>query len=207
MADGAHGREPGSPARPPRWPGRLRVGIAVASVAELLVLIATDGWLPDGTVPLLANLAVLGALAAGARTGPSTSSSAVRAIRDPGRAPLGTRFAAAVLGWCLGALVVLLAAPSGALLGQAIAAAPLLLLAIPAPWSFGFTASGAAWGRRHWIAYGIASLAVLLAAPLVPRAGEGAAPLAFGLGIAATLPLIVVAFIRPLTEPAPAPDE
>lgn len=197
--------EPGADARGsaqlPRWPGRLALAVAIASLVELLALIAADGWLPDGLVLLLVNLVVLGALVSGARRGarepvPGT---------DPARAPIGTRFATAVLGWCLGALVVLLAAAPDARAAQLAFAAPLLLLAIPAPWEFCFPRAGARWGRRHWIALGIAEVSVLVAAALVPHSDGAAAPLAFGLGVAATLPLIAVAFLRPIGEAGPEP--
>ncbi|KKI22228.1 MULTISPECIES: hypothetical protein [unclassified Leucobacter] len=188
-------------ARLPRWPERLALAVLVASIVELLVLIAVDGWLPDGLVLLLVNLVVLGALASGARRGAREPIPGA----DPARAPIGTRFATAVLGWCLGALVVLLAAAPDARAAQLAFAGPLLLLAIPAPWEFCFPRAGTRWGRRHWIALGIADAAVLVAAVLVPHSGGAAAPLAFGLGVAATLPLIAVAFLRPLGEVGSAP--
>lgn len=188
-------------ARLPRWPPRLALAVVIASLLELLVLIAADGRLPDGLLLLLTNLAVFGALGAGARRGARDPIPGA----DPARAPLGTRFATAVLGWCLGALVVLLAAAPDARAAQLAFAAPLLLLSIPAPWEFCFVRAGARWGRRHWIALGIAAGAALVAAALVPRTGSVSAPIAFGLGIAATLPLIAVAFLRPLTEPGSEP--
>lgn len=181
--------------RLPRWPGRLVAAIVVVALIELMALVAADGWLPDGLVLLLVDLVVLGALAAGARRGAREPVPGA----DPARAPIGTRFATAVLGWCLGALVVLLAAPD-ARAAQIAFAAPLLLLAIPAPWDLCFPRAGARWGRRHWVALGIANAAVLVTAALVPHSGGAAAPLAFGLGVAATLPLIAVAFLRPIGE-------
>lgn len=117
--------------------------------------------------------------------------------------PLSSRLATAVLGWCLGGLTTLLGAPVGigTLIGQAVLALPLILLALPSPWGFRFAAAGANWERRHWVAYAISNVSILLALLLVPGADAGAPAIAFAAGIAVTLPLIAVAFLRPLTMP------
>ncbi len=176
----------------PRLLHRIAVAVTAVSLAELAVLVVRDGRPTAPSALVIANLAALWALVAGYGDRPVSPATT-------GPTPIASRLMTAVLGWCLGGLTVLLAAPE-AVVAQAALAAPVVLLALPLPWSLGYASVVADWERRHWVAYGIATAALLAAALVVPVAGAGAAALAFAAGVVVTLALIAVAFLRPLSS-------